>query len=605
MLTKENTFYRNLLFLNIGVLLLISERYHGGPFIKPIYLSVVLHFFVLAQFYLDRWSMRLFPIVFLLVNGFYIPYFVKDVKSLLEMGEFFSGHTLGAILILTPAIYAFARFRYWFEEFKEKTVVKLDEIQSKDQNLIELIPLILTAVIGIITFFFHPVFNANYGLQSFHAEVEGKLAVSNLVTNLLSKETFIFIIVLAAIYLARKNIKLGFMLLGIYLFQVFSYHLLHFLNVNFFSFRESESPLFTLTGFLLEAVPVLAACAFYFAYFNRNNTLSNIFGNHREAKLIDRKNRPVVTLSEFVAMHKAKLILESTVLSVSQAIFCIFVMVQSFHEYTPNPVMLIFATLQLVGITLFYLGSRNLKSTTAIIGFVLVVLLPVLLIGFLVENYKAAFGFGPYIVWLIMLNMITMFIWGIPILGALTSEHRFVRFVQNRDYSRMFNQFPEFQFPIKDVNQTEVDMQSQALIPWKKRKVRSIIFLSFAALSFVVTSMYLDLFSSMSVGMSSLVFIQLNIVVSSLLLYAAILKWGLMLNQAIAITYLVIYSISVLASIYSLTEASLVSTGQMVSLVIQLVIIGFFAEILHQLSKQRFADHRSGMLDDDIIEKEI
>jgi hypothetical protein len=117
--------------------------------------------------------------------------------------------------------------------------------------------------------------------------------------------------------------------------------------------------------------------------------------------------------------------------------------------------------------------------------------------------------------------------------------------------------------------------------------------------------MYLGLFERMDMNLNAMIFYLLNLVMSTMLIYTAIVKWGLMLNQAIATTYLILYSCSALISIYNILNTSLVDTSQIVGLVIQLLLIAFFGEILHQLSKQRFADHRSGMLDDDIIEKEI
>lgn len=602
MLTKENTFYRNLLLLNIAVLLLLSQGRFGNGLIQPVYLAVVLHFFVLAQFYMDRWSLRLFPLVFLLSTGFYLPSFVKELMYLFEGGPSFYLQAVTTLLTVLPAVYAAVNYKLWFGELTQKTPLEIDA----NQGLFEFIPLAAAAVIGVITLLFHPIFNVVYGIQSFHTIVEDKFSITAFSTNLLSKETFVFVVLLAVLYITRKNIRFGFILLSFFLFNVISYYLTHYFNITYFAFfEENQAPTFTLKGFLFEALPAIFSFIAYLMYFNRDKKVFRLFAEKRETKKVHRENRPEVTLKEFVEKNKGKLILESTILSISQVCFCIFVIIQSFSEYTVNPVMLIFAFVQLVGVTLFYFGSRGLNSLSAIFGFVITVFLPLALIAFLIENSKAAFGFGESIIIILLLNMLYMFIWGIPILGALTDEYRFVRFVQNRDFTRMFNEFPATRFPLKDLDQREVDTQSQALIPWNKRRVRSIIFLTLSALSFILTTMYLGLFERMDMNLNAMIFYLLNLVMSTMLIYTAILKWGLMLNQAIATTYLILYSCSTLISIYNILNASLVDTSQIVGLVIQLLLIAFFGEILHQLSKQRFADHRSGMLDDDIIEKEI
>ena len=139
-----------------------------------------------------------------------------------------------------------------------------------------------------------------------------------------------------------------------------------------------------------------------------------------------------------------------------------------------------------------------------------------------------------------------------------------------------------------DGNQQAIDLYSDELIPWKQRKLATLLFLGLQGLGFMGFVDALIVWSYDFPGYGSWARLwTISEVMTMLLFYTAMLKWGMFQNRIYCVLMLITYSITSLFIAIQLINSSQASTLQGVLFLINLGIAIYFGYTLVQLVRRK------------------
>jgi len=458
-------------------------------------------------------------------------------------------------------------------------------VTTANLKLPEFIPMIATGVIGLVSIYYGKPFNFNHGLQTFEF-VPGNEA-EFAIRNLFQKETFLLIVVLAILYYVRKNIAFGFLLLGFYVFQAFAFGISRWLESLMRAHKFGGSTVFTMDTFLYVFLPPVTAFVLYYLTVNGDGFLSSLFSSSKKESSLLKEERVLFSMEEFISQNKKVLIRESGIIALLTFSMGLCLLIASF-SFNGSIVLSFVAFLVIVGAGLFYFGARSWSVAMALMGFILSSVLILIIVICNFERMQWTQQIHSQIILLYVLNVVVSLAWVIPVFNALLNEEKFVNYIQNRDGSRIRNLLPNYQFQKLDLDQKHLDLYSDELIPWRKRRVVVIIFLTLQVLTcigfpnFFVTFVYE--YQSTTICR---ILLTANVIVVFTLLLTSILKWGLVMNRVYVTINMIIYGLGGISAILVTMQESLVTWRHLFGVVFNCAVAIVFADLLFKLNKRR------------------
>lgn len=589
MLSTENQFYKNLLLMNMGVLFISFLPGFTQGEMLPISFMLIFCFFLLSQFYFGNFKLRLFSLAIPLVKCLFIGSAMWTMKNANNVAygmepEVFD--SFFSIVFLVPLIYMLFNTKIWYNEITEKSGINMDE----RQRYIEYVPLVLTVILFGFNMISGNPENYPIGIQSLYpAPFSFDVWIDALKNNLLSKEALVVVPAIAILYFGRRNIQLGISILGVYVVEIVIHGIVLILKRSFApSSADFQFPVYHTSEVVVKFILPIVVLVLYWRYFDKHGYLRATFRLMREPKTIVDEERPVISIED-LQMNNSKLIQnEAFLMAISQVLFGIYLMIFAYSKSDLLPFILLFGAVSVLGSTLLYIGAKSWNGGLATLGFVLQALVPFLVFSISAYDRHIIGRLQEGVVMLSFFSLIVLLVWGIPIMRALMNPNHLIHFVQNRDNSRIHNAKPGFQMDKFDGNQKSIDLYSDELVPWKQRKLGVLLFLGFQAVGFIGLSyVMINLSYTFYENGSGFKFLTISEVIVLLMLYVAILKWGMFQNMVYCILMLISYGLTTIMQVFQLLNASEVSLLQGIVFLMVVAITIYFGYMISQLAQRR------------------